>query len=63
MRTAIVAIGYNRPLCIARLLKSVFSADYIGESVTLIVSIDKSANDEVERVARQFVWPFGEYRV
>lgn len=56
---AIVAIGYNRPRSMERLLKSLAQADYDGDQVTLIISIDNSGDDSVQRCAEDFDWPFG----
>jgi hypothetical protein len=63
MTIPIIAVGYSRPRCLSRLLTSLLLAEYDGQEVVLIISIDKSGNDEVERVAAEFVWPFGEKRV
>lgn len=57
---AIVAIGYNRPDCMIRLLDSLNNADYNGDKVPLIISIDNSGNDAVYRVAEEFKWAHGE---
>lgn len=57
---AIVAIGYNRPKSMERLLKSLSNAEYFGDRVTLIISIDKSGNDDVYDVADKFDWIYGE---
>lgn len=58
-RYAIVAIGYNRVDSMARLLSSLDKADYDGDEVPLIISIDNSGEDHVERYAKQFVWKHG----
>ena len=58
---AIVAVGYNRPDCMERLIKSVENADYPEENITLIISIDCSEkSDEVEKAAREVGWSHGE---
>ena len=62
MSIAIIAIGYNRPQCLSRLLASLTQAKYDGEEVALIVSIDAGGNEAVENVAAEYVWPFGEKR-
>lgn len=60
MKPAIVTVGYNRPKLMKRLLESVGRAYYPYDDVTLIVSIDESdLSDEVEKVAREFVWTHG----
>lgn len=61
---AIVVIAYNRPKALARLLDSLSNAEYPKErKVTLIISIDKSDNREVKKVADDYVWDYGEKRV
>ena len=58
---AICCIGYNRSLSMQRLLDSIGCAYIPYDDVTLIVSIDESdKSDEVETVARGFVWTHGE---
>lgn len=57
---AIVAIGYNRPLCMKRLLRALIDVNYLGDSIDLIISLDNSGNDSVEKVAYEFEWPYGE---
>lgn len=61
IRPAIVAVGYDRPAAMQRLLAGVAAAAYDGDGVTLVVSIDKSENQaEVQAVADAFDWPHGE---
>jgi len=62
MRIAIVCVAYNRTDCLQRLLKSLERA-YYPEPATLIISIDKSNTDAVERMAGSYHWPHGELRV
>ncbi len=57
---AIVAIGYNRADSMQRLLKSLSKVEYDGDDVSLIISIDNSGTDFVEKCADKFVWDFGE---
>ncbi len=60
IRPAIVAIGYNRPDGMKRLLHSIGKARYEVSDIPLIVSIDESdKSDEVEKVAREFDWKYG----
>ena len=60
MKPAIVAVGYNRPEGIRRLLESIGNAKYQSNDIPLIVSIDESnRSDEVEKVAREFDWKYG----
>lgn len=61
-RIAIIAVAYNRTESLRRLLQSLEGADY-PEPVTLIVSVDKSDSDSVERMADGYHWPHGEKRV
>lgn len=58
----VCCIAYNRRGSLERLLKSLNSAFY-DEPVTLIISIDKSKNDEIEKYADSFPWEHGEKRV
>jgi len=60
MKPAIVAVGYNRPDGMRRLLESIGNATYNATDIPLIVSIDQSdRSDEVEQVAREFDWKYG----
>lgn len=58
-RFGIIAIGYNRPACMDRLLQALSKAEYKGDEVTLIISLDNSGKDDVLQVAESFQWPFG----
>lgn len=58
-RYGIIAIGYNRVNSIKRLLNALKSAEYKGQSVTLIISIDHSEDGEVEAYANDFEWTYG----
>ena len=58
---AIVVVAYNRVTSLNRLLNSLLQADV--EDAPLIISIDKSNTDTVERFANNFIWPFGEKKV
>lgn len=60
LKIAIVAVTYNRVDSLSRLLKSLENADYSDEKPPLIISIDKSKTDTVERFADQYIWPYGE---
>lgn len=57
---AIVAIGYNRPDSLHRLLRSIGQANYDREDITLVISLDY-CNDQqkVIDVAEQFEWQHG----
>lgn len=60
MKPAIIAVGYNRPDGMKRLLDSIGNAKYNANDIPLIISIDQSdKSDEVERVAQDFQWKYG----
>lgn len=60
IKPAIVAVGYNRPESLRRLLISIEHAQYPVDDVALVVSIDKSANQaEVLRTAEAVEWTHG----
>ena len=59
MNLAIAIVSYNRADSVQKLLDSLLLANY-SQPATLIISIDKSKTDAVERLADEFVWPFGE---
>lgn len=63
MNLAVIAVGYNRPKSLSRLLSSLHQAYYDGLETTLIISLDQSYNKEVEDVANNYAWPFGKKRV
>lgn len=56
----IVAIGYNRPDSMQRLLTALETSDYQGQQITLIVSIDNSGSDAVEHAANAAPWSHGQ---
>lgn len=61
---AIVAVGYNRPDSIKQLLQSLLRADYAGDKVDLIVSLDKGQRQqEIVTVAENIYWPYGEKKI
>ena len=58
---AIVAVGYNPPECMKRLVKSIENADYPAENIKLIVSIDCSdQSDRIEKIVREIGWSHGD---
>ena len=60
-KMAVVSIGYNRPQSLRRLLDSLRLADYGGDRIDLVVSLDHSdRQEEAVRVAEQCSWPHGE---
>ena len=60
---AIVAIGYNRPKSMQRLLDSLDRSIYGDDVVDLIISIDNSETNSVEKCANSFSWKYGEKKV
>ena len=60
-KIAIVSVGYNRPYGMKRLWNDLLKADYENDSVTLVISLDKSdIQPELIRLAEEFEWPHGE---
>ena len=57
-RNAIVVVGYNRIVSITRLLHSLAVALY-DEQVPLVISIDKSGNEELYAYVNAFSWEHG----
>ena len=62
MKIAIVCVAYNRTDSLKRLLTSLEPA-YYPMPATLIISVDKSKTDAVEKFADDYRWPHGEKRV
>ncbi|MEG1916923.1 MAG: hypothetical protein RR061_09635 [Muribaculaceae bacterium] len=58
-KIAIVAIGYNRLVSLARLLDSLLNAEYHTDA-PLIISIDCSGCTELYDFVQNFEWPFGD---
>lgn len=64
MKIAVVAVGYNRPNLMRRLLSSISNADYCGDVVDLVVSIDKGERQaEIVEVANKVVWEYGDKHI
>lgn len=59
-RIAIVVIGYNRLNTTSKLLDSLNNAEYNTKDVPLIISIDKSGNEELYEYVRSFSWKHGD---
>jgi hypothetical protein len=60
----IVVVTYDRPDSLRRLLQSLKHADYRdGDKVPLTVSIDYSGRDHCRRVAEEYEWPHGPFRI
>lgn len=63
-RYGIIAIGYNRPDSMKRLLSALDNVNYgDARDVLLIISIDNAGTDSVEKVAKAFEWKHGEKKV
>ncbi len=62
-RIAIIAVGYNRPGSMRRLLDSLSEAQYDYDHIPLVISIDQSGTDDVARVADEFCWRHGPKRI
>lgn len=62
-RYALVVIGYNRANSICRLLFSLEKAEYGGEDIDLIISIDNSGKEDVFDCAVDFTWTHGKKRI
>lgn len=58
LNIAIAIVAYNRIDSVSRLLESLSKA-YYSQEVTLIISIDKSKTDAVEKYADDFIWTHG----
>ncbi len=64
IKPAIVAVGYNRPDGMRRLLDSIGKAKFDVSDIPLIVSIDESdRSDEVEQAAQSFKWEHGSLEI
>lgn len=56
----IVAVGYNRPNAMRRLLASISAADYGSDKVDLLVSVDcGQLQAEIVSLAEDFLWKYG----
>ena len=60
---AIVVVGYDRPDSLSRLLDSLNQVAFEGHRVPLIISLDRSGNAAVEKVAETFTWKHGDKTV
>ncbi|HEX9011459.1 MAG TPA: hypothetical protein VF804_13905 [Holophagaceae bacterium] len=60
---AIVVVGYDRPHALSRLLDSLNLVAFDGHRVPLIISLDRSGDEAVTRVAEAFTWNHGEKAV
>ena len=60
MEFTIVVIGYNREGSLERLLKGLNRSYYGNDKVRLIISLDKSDNLDILKLAINFEWKYGE---
>ena len=61
IKPAVIAVGYNRPESLKRLLKSISMASYPFDDITLVISIDGGdLSSECCEAADSFVWEHGE---
>lgn len=59
LKPAIVVACYNRPRSLERILKSISAASFERNDIELVISIDKSDNNDVIETARKFNWIYG----
>lgn len=59
-RIAIVTVGYNRQKSLSRLLNSLLAAEYPKTNIPLVISIDKSGDEDLYQYVREFNWPYGD---
>ena len=58
---AVVSVGFNRIKSQKRLLESLKEADYCDfDNVPLVISIDRSGDEDLYRYVREFNWPYGD---
>ncbi len=58
-KLAIVVVGYNRIPGMLRLLNSLNSADYLGDEIPLIISLDNCGSDSLKNAVEGFSWEHG----
>lgn len=64
MKYGIIAVGYNRPESLSRLVRSIVSAEYGSDLIDLIVSVDKSSNQaQVVGAIKGFEWKHGCFKI
>ncbi len=62
-KVTLAIITHRRPASLRRLLKSLSSAYYLGDSVELTLSLDAGADEETLALARGWEWPHGVHSV
>ncbi|MDY0016226.1 MAG: glycosyltransferase family A protein [Candidatus Delongbacteria bacterium] len=61
---AVVAVTYNRPHSLKRLLNSLQSAYYDNDKVDLIISVDKSEIEtEIIELSKNYNWEYGDKKI
>lgn len=64
MKLAMIAVGYNRPKSLNRLLLSLLEVDYGGDCVDLIISLDKGpCENDLLKIANQINWNYGNKKI
>ncbi len=60
----VIAVGYNRPDAMKRLLDSIADAEFGNDCVDLLISIDKGQRqDEIKKIAESFIWQNGKKNI
>lgn len=62
-KLAIVVIAYNRLDSLKRLIGSLLKADYMGDTVNLVISLDNSGTSALAEFAESIAWPYGEKKI
>lgn len=60
MHPAIVICAYNRPKSLDRLLRSLSEAKFDKQNIPLVISMDGPVDAEVEELAEEYNWTYGE---
>lgn len=58
---AIVVITYNRLVSLKRLINSLLDAEYSGDNIDLVVSMDCSGDENLKLYIESINWPFGNF--
>lgn len=60
---AIVVIAYNRLNSLKRLIDSLFRAQYLGDKIDLVISLDNSGLSSLVEFSNSIHWPYGEKKI
>lgn len=60
MNVTIIVVGFNRLNSLKRVLKSLLGVNYLNDKVRLIISVDKSDDNDIYDYIENFEWFFGE---